>query len=44
MAYDDFMSFMFSPAEVWMNVEILYKVCFPTDIGSWGCTLSESAG
>ena len=34
----------YSPAEVWMNLEIFYKVFFSTDIGSLKCPLSESAG
>ena len=33
-----------SPAEVWLNLEILCKVFFWIDFGSPGSTLSESAG
>ena len=33
-----------SPAEVWLNLEILYKVFFLIDFCSPGYTLSESAG
>ena len=35
---------LYSPAEIWMNLEMFYKVLFSTDNGSWGRTQSESAG
>ena len=33
----------YSPAEVWKNLKMFYKVFFSTDNGSWGSTRSESA-